>query len=234
MNKSRRMLTELARQLAARGRGLVVPDFLGTGDSDGEFADTDCHSWFDELRTAEQWSTEKGWTVDSLLGIRLGCAVAANYAQQRQSRFQRTVFWQPQLSGARALDQFLRLRLAASLSSSPKSATGADTLAAPELDTVEVAGYELSATLTKQLRALQLPTQLTGELGNVFWFETVRSDSATMPAASANALKQLQATGTTVQVSLIQGEPFWISVETVCNQDLVRQTADRLCSAGSS
>ena len=235
MNKSRRMLSILGHGLAAQGRALIVPDFYGTGDSEGDFAETNCEGWYDDLQTTERWSHTKGWSVDSLLGIRLGCLFAICYALRCQASFAQTVLWQPQLDGGRALEQFLRLRMAASLTTG-KSHTAAQTQAQFSAGaSVEIAGYELSAVAASQIRATQLPSgvvsNIASKLGKVSWLEVVRSIDGSLPALSAQAFQQLGACGASPQLTTVPGEPFWAGSEIVCNDALIRHTTTIICGS---
>ena len=157
MNKSRRIIAFLGNRLAENGRGLVVPDLYGTGDSDGDFADTDCDAWFDDLRATENWARSKGWSIDSAVGIRLGGLLALLYSEYRRAAFCRIVLWQPSLDGKRTLEQFLRLRVAASMTAGNTETVAQlkSRIAGGEI--IEVAGYELSPRLAEQMETLNLP-----------------------------------------------------------------------------
>jgi exosortase A-associated hydrolase 2 len=228
MNKSRRMITLLAAQLAQRGVATVIVDPFGTGDSEGEFEAADWQRWKQDLRDAAQWCESQGARVTSLLGIRLGCALAAEFANESLA-VSSTVFWQPVLDGSRFLDQFLRMRVAASMMEADNRESTADLrrrFAAGE--SLEVAGYMISARLAAQLDQVRLPPQLTARLGQVHWHEVVRAPDVPPPAVSTRAVEQARAAGLEVNLHAIGGEPFWSSVEIVTNTVLVEQSAAAL------
>ena len=224
MNKSRRMVTELAHRLVANSIAVVIPDLFGTGDSEGEFAQASWSRWVEDLHAVESWIGNRGWRVSVLLGIRLGCILAAQYSLQRGSAARRAVFWQPAVDGARILDQFLRVRVAASLMRDDKESVGdlKQRLARGEI--VEVAGYGVSPQLATELASLRLADQCGGNLGEVRWFEVLRAADASVPAGAAKTVETLRQRGLDVRLQTVVGEPFWASTEIVCLPDLIRDS----------
>lgn len=225
MNKSRKMLTELAELLAAQGIAVIIPDLYGTGDSDGDFSDATWERWQSDLRLTEQWLQTKGWQISALLGIRAGCLLAAQYAQSRTDGVRNTVFWQPTLDGARMLDQFLRLRVAASLMSDDKETIATLKQRFTAGETVEVAGYGIAPRLVKELEALKMLRLLSDKSGGLHWFEVLRAADAALPVPTQNVLQNLKQEGLSVRLHSVVGEPFWAATEIVCIQSLVSATA---------
>ncbi len=232
MNKSRRMLTELAGLLASRGVALVIPDLYGTGDSEGDFSDATWGRWLADLATSERWIEARGWRVDAMLGIRLGCVLAAQYAATRTSPLNRTVFWQPVTEGARALDQFLRLRVAASLMSDVKETTADLKARFAAGEAVEVAGYAVAPALARELEQASLLKSINRHAGTVHWFEVLRAADAPLPVPAVKAMEQLrQQLDATLHP--VVGEPFWATTEVMINPALLAETAASLAGASS-
>jgi exosortase A-associated hydrolase 2 len=230
MNKSRRMLSEAARALAARGVASLLPDLSGTGDSSGEFANTDWEEWRTDLLAAARWSADEGWPVTALLGVRTGCLLAAQTAGALPDAPAATVFWQPVIDGERFLTQFLRLRAAASA-----MAGGAETVAQlrqrlKDGEQLEIAGYDLSPRLAAQLGELRLAALVTPALGSLAWFEVVRADGAQLPEPSQQCIEAARQAGVAVAPRAVTGEAFWSSTEIVTIPALVALTADALGS----
>src|SRR6187551_2330352 len=80
MNKCRRMLTLVARDLAARGFVTVLPDLFGTGDSDGEFAQSSWSRWQADLARVCSLVEEQGTRVVAVVAVRTGCVLASEVA----------------------------------------------------------------------------------------------------------------------------------------------------------
>jgi exosortase A-associated hydrolase 2 len=233
MNKSRKMLTDVGIELAKRGIGSVLVDPFGTGDSDGDFADADWQRWQADLTRAVAWCAEEGLQVDRLLGVRLGCALGAQVVRDAIAGVARTVFWQPVLEGSRFLDQFLRLRVAASMMEQDRKESTADLRARfARGETIDIAGYAIAPTLAAQLDGVRLNELVGAHLGQVHWIEIVRSADTPPPAPATKAIDAARATGMNVTLYPIAGEPFWSSVEIVRIPALIDRTVALLEGAG--
>lgn len=229
MNKSRKILADLAEALARVGVVSVLPDLFGTGDSAGEFRDARWDVWKENLQRVADWIASKGWQLTGVLGVRLGCALAAEMLRDGGRVAPRSVFWQPVSDGERYLTQFLRLRMAASMTDAAGKETVAslrDRLLAGKI--VEVAGYELAPALASQIERVRLAAALGPQLGQLTWIEVVRGDEGRLPGPSQLAVDAGIAAGLRVETATIVGDPFWTSTEVVRNQDLVARTVPAL------
>jgi exosortase A-associated hydrolase 2 len=235
MNKTRKLMTDVAAALARRGVATLLVDLFGTGDSEGDFAQADWTRWHADLELAAAWSESEGGRVDGLLAVRLGCVLGAEFAQRRQQRQQRivrSVFWQPVLDGSRFLDQLLRLRVAASMMEQDQKETTAGLRARlASGEALEIAGYSLSSALAAQLDAARLEQWLGNHLGTLEWIEVVRSAEAAAPVPSIKAAERARAQGLEVTLTPVPGEPFWSSVEIVQIPALVERTVATLEAA---
>lgn len=232
MNKSRKMLTDVGIELAKRGIGSVLVDPYGTGDSDGEFSQADWLRWQADLRQAVAWCAEEGLKVDRLLGVRLGCALGAQVASEAIPGIAHTVFWQPVLDGTRFMDQFLRLRVAASMMEQDRKESTADLRAKfARGETVDVAGYCLGPQLAAQIDGVRLAEHVGPHLGQIHWIEVVRSAETPPPAPATKAVDAARAAGLNVTLYPIAGEPFWSSVEIVRIPALIERTVALLAGA---
>lgn len=229
MNKSRHVFTEIALRLVERGMGSVLVDLHGTGDSEGEFASTDWQGWVTDLTAAFKWAAALGIRVNRLLALRLGCALAAQAAVDNEWRLERSVFIQPLLGGARALDQFLRVRVAASLMQKDDKETVSSLRAKLKAgEAVEVAGYDVSPTLAAQVDAVDLSGALTAALGPIQWIELVRTAGMLPSTLSLKTIENVRKQGIDVALTAVQGEPFWSSAEIVRIPELVDQSVAAL------
>jgi exosortase A-associated hydrolase 2 len=232
MNKSRHLFTEIADALIESGVATVVVDLFGTGDSEGEFSDADWTVWKSDLAAAVQWAASRQITITKLLAVRLGCALGCEAARDNGWKLDRTVMWQPVVSGTRALDQFLRLRVAATMMQKDGKETIAGLRARLKSgQSVEVAGYDVSGRLAEQLDRVDLGQTLGANLGAVRWVEVVRSADAPPPAAATASVERARAGGASVELHTVLGEPFWSSVEIVRNPTLVADAVNALGAA---
>jgi len=222
MNKSRRIVSDFARRARCEGRGVLCVDLAGTGDSDGEFAEARIGRWFDDLAAAIAWSASLGWRVTSVLGIRFGGLLATSFLRRQELKLSHVVFWQPVVSGARLIDQFLRIRVMGSRMEQGRGEAAVELRARLKAgDTLEVAGYALSAALCADIDALDLHAELTASLPPIRWLEVVADAAAAVNPGTQRALEKARAIGCRVDHAQVQGEPFWMTTEIVTNPALV-------------
>jgi exosortase A-associated hydrolase 2 len=231
MNKSRRMLTEACLALAARGVSSVAVDLYGTGDSEGEFADASVARWLDSLKGLIGWSAARGMPITRLLGVRLGCLLAAELVKASGLDVARTVFWQPVVEGSRMLDQFLRLRVAAQMMDAGNKESVADLRKRLHDEAIEVAGYDLSPQLVAGIDTLRLADIDGPRLGQLHWLEILRAADTPMPVGSTRAIESLKNSGCNVATQAVICEPFWLSTEIVTSAALVDATVKAFCEA---
>lgn len=227
MNQSRRMLTLLAEALAEAGYHTALPDFFGTGDSEGEFADASWSGWLDQLTCCVE-SLRRDYGVErySLVAVRAGALLAADYLRCAKKIPEKLVLWQPVIDGSGYLSQFLRLRLAADMLSGDKDK---ETLTAMKQQlalgqTVEVAGYALTSAISEGLSRASLK-QLPPEcLPPTYWIDLVSNDKNVSPQVNRRLVEEFTDAGNKVYYSVNTGLPFWNSVVTLENKALVKNT----------
>lgn len=219
MNRSRRMVTLLARAVAARGVGLLALDPFGTGDSEGDFAQASWRQWLDDAGTGIAWLRARGQRAVPA-GLRIGAALAL--AAARAERTERVVLWQPVLDGAGFLNQFLRIRVAAGLGAEGESVGGLRArLGAGE--TIEIGGMELVPAMAEALDRLRLE-DLAGDWGGqMLWFQV-----GGVPAPAAALAERWRIGGHAVTQIQVAGPSFWAIEETALAPELVAATAAAL------
>lgn len=210
MNRSRSMVTLLARRLAEGGYGTLVVDPLGTGDSAGHTRDARWEIWRDNLRAARDWLGAQPGRQRVFLGIRLGAILAAELAAETPGPATALALWQPVTDGKLHLTQFLRVRIAAHLDRPdlPKETTAGmrESFAAGEC--VEVAGYELHPQFARSLDALKLAPAAPAAGTPCLWLEN-GSEDATIPPASQTVIDRWNAAGVPVVAQTFTGPAFW-------------------------
>jgi hypothetical protein len=113
MNRCRPAAAAMARALADAGWAVLQIDLAGCGDSAGEFADATWEGWLEDLRHGLSLLTRFGPGPLFLWGVRGGALLAADLIASRHAGAgTHLLLWQPVLSGAQHLQQWLRLRLA--------------------------------------------------------------------------------------------------------------------------
>lgn len=224
MNKSRRMAALACRALAEAGHAVLQLDLRGCGDSSADFGDASWADWQADVRLGLQWlDTRLPDAPLWLWGLRAGALLAAadwvrpvNY-----------LFWQPMPSGKLALQQFLRLKLAAEMASG--ASKGLMEQMKGELAAghpVEIAGYRLGASLASGLEAARLAP--AGTPGRVEWLEVSTRDDAVLTPVSEQAIQAWQAAGWAVRSQIVQGPGFWATSEIELAPALIARTLEAL------
>ena len=227
MNKSRRMAALQARAFAARGYNVLQIDLFGCGDSSGDFGQARWALWKEDLRLAQRWLREHAEDPVHLWGLRLGALLAADCARETDRSFASLLMWQPVVSGAQFMTQFLRLRLASQMLSGADARNGTDQLRAQLAagQALEIAGYELAPELVQAIEQLSLAA-LAPRNVPAHWFE-VNTDGKPSPALM-RAAQAWSAAGDEVDVHAVRGEAFWNSVETTECPGLIGATSAAL------
>ncbi len=226
MNKSRCQVTDTAKALIESGYAVLLVDLYGTGDSQGEFSDATWDIWRENIEEAMIWAEQAGFMPDSIVGTRLGCALAAESLKQFDRSVARTVFWQAIEVGRQYMNQFLRLRVAATMMQADDRESAESLkkqLSAGE--SLDVAGYRLSPTLFSAIEALNLNHALDPCLGELCLLEVGPTQDGALSIPGQRLLSSAESKGISVLGRRISGAPFWNATEIVVNPDLSELTA---------
>ena len=209
MNKSRHVVAQTARRLAAIGVGVLLIDLMGCGDSSEAFEEATWDDWRGDIQLAVEFMRKCGHEPLVLWGMRLGAILAAQCAVDMPSAPARCLFWQPVAQGGAHLSQFLRLRLAnAMLSGAKEGETGKELrarLAAGEC--LEIAGYRLSPSMAATLERLEL--QSIRPSCPVHWIEVIPEEHRPLPPAATRVIEAWKKSGTNVTLTPVVADPFW-------------------------
>lgn len=211
MNKARRMAALQSRALARAGFAVLQVDLRGCGDSSGDHGDATWDAWIDDIVEASHWLHKRHGAPLTLWGLRAGCLLAAEAAHRLDAPLD-LLFWQPATTGATVLHQFLRLELAAKMqATSGKGVLDALRAQFAAGNAVDVAGYRVAASMANAIeRATLEPTRHVGKLT---WLEVSSRAATELLPASAKSVDRWRAAGHRVDTSVVQGSPFWHSVE---------------------
>lgn len=210
-NKSRRMLADIARAAASAGWLVVMGDYLGTGDSAGDFGDANWATW---VADAAVFAADAGNDELPLVlcGLRVGALVAAD-AVRGGLNCTALLAINPVLSGKQALTQFLRLGAASDLGQDASARIDTrvfrDRLAAGEA--VEIAGYTLSPALAAGMEESEFI--LGADTGAAGWIEIGAAAGELSPAAARQITKLREAGVVRLETAVLQGPAFWQTQE---------------------
>lgn len=232
LNRTRRMATLLAETLSVHGIATLVFDYSCTGDSAGRFDEARWDHWIDDGVAAIAWLSAKTEQPVTPVGLRLGAALALLSAAQANEAIAGTVLWQPVTNGTVMLNQFLRIRIAAAMSSGDDGETTKELRARLTVgETLEVAGYDLSPALVQGIDSVSMG-EYAPSIGTTHaWFEVGTEGDADLTPASQAVMKKWLTAGTTVTARTVQGEPFWSTQEMATAPALIDATVTFLVGA---
>lgn len=230
MNKARRMAVLQARKLANLGHSVLLIDLFGTGDSEGDFAEARWDIWRTDLIAAADWLSERGSKGLIFWGLRLGTLLAAELATTViRWPVERLVLWQPVARGETFMTQFLRLRIAADISSKRSRSVTTQELreslwrGAP----LEIAGYTLAPEMLRAVDSLDIRKAASANCP-ADWFEIAMDDGRPVSAIGRHVLDTWRAAGMQVTPHVMAGEPFWSTLEITVVTELLERTSELL------
>lgn len=224
------MLTLLADALGEGGHHVMLPDFYGTGDSEGEFSEASWSGWLEQLICCIA-SMQSDYEISrySLVALRTGALLVADCLQRLPASLEKLVFWQPVIDGDVYLNQFLRIRLASNmLAGDEKVNTQSLKQLLADGDVVEVAGYALTSAVADGLSKSSLKRIDASSLPETYWIDLVAREGVAPPLPNRNLIETWDEAEVNVQYRAVAGESFWNSAEIVENHELVTKTVDFL------
>lgn len=144
--RSHRAFRQLTTLLTRGGYHVLRFDFGGTGDSAGEGEDQTLEAWTEDVTTAvEELRDTAGLDQVTLVGLRLGAALALQAAGRAGGEVDRLVLWDPVAEGERWLAEVLPAGV---------EATARELSAPGGTGVVGVSGFPLPLPLFQELRTL--------------------------------------------------------------------------------
>ena len=106
-----RVFVSFARQLASDGYPVLRFDYMGNGDSEGDFSQSSLATACDDVRAAiAEVRRRTGAQTVNLLGLRFGALVASLVAEDATD-VDRLILWAPIVDGGRYMQELLRINL---------------------------------------------------------------------------------------------------------------------------
>jgi len=152
-----RAYVSFARELAKQGYMVLRFDYMGHGDSEGEFEDSTIQTRLSDIKCAIKQLKDFGVQEVGLLGLRFGASLAALAAEEVEG-VRSLVMWQPIVNGEKYMKEILRSNLAGQMAIYGRVVKNRDELVNEMKDgkTVNIDGYEVSYELFSQACELNL------------------------------------------------------------------------------
>ncbi|SER12357.1 exosortase A system-associated hydrolase 2 [Nitrosomonas sp. Nm51] len=224
MNRCRYMCTLFAQQVSQFNYGFLSVDTYGTGDSEGEFKDSNWEQGCQDLLAAITYAGTLGYQKISILGVRLGALQAVQIAGAIKC-LQRLIFWQPVINGQAALTQFLRIRIAASMQRGEQQETVQDL--ENQINNgqhISVSGYDVGPDLFKGIKAAKFNSFVNSLVVPVGWFTVITSADRKTPRGDMMMIEKWRERGARIDHQEVIGPPFWLAHERTLVPELVEAT----------
>lgn len=215
---SHRAFVSAARALAARGHRVLRFDYRGAGDSSGNSDETSLETHLEDLTEAYRQLVSSESTLQrvGLIGLRLGAAMAARFAEQMGDDPKVAngplVLWDPVMDGESYFQELLRSNLATQLAVYGKVQENREVLQQRILagGTVNVDGYEIGRPLFESCSRPDLLTAAAkGQGGPVLVVQIAATDKQAN-RADLEALAASYPQGTFARAI---EQPFWREIK---------------------
>ncbi|WP_020679658.1 serine aminopeptidase domain-containing protein [Marinobacterium rhizophilum] len=233
MNLSRAVVARQARMLTEAGYFVVLLDYFGTGDSEGEIDDATVPGWLDDIEATLTWIGQKRRSSVTLWGLRFGALLAARYVDDRDAEVvNRLLLWKPVINGHQMMSQFFRLKQMSEMMLGRGDEQVNWYRRCLEGEPVEVAGYPMSSGLVSQISALSIQPSAWMETVSVIWIEAA-SEKVSLNVCGLHD----QWPGDRLTREVCTGVPFWQVPDTYQAESLSVLTlkclkeADGVCHA---
>ena len=206
-----RVFVTFARDMAAAGFAVLRFDFRGEGDSDRSFEQADLKTRIEDACLAVDTVRElnPGVTTVTMLGLRLGAAVAAATAVRR-SAVSQLILWDPIVDGAAYMQAVLRLNLMFQMARFQRVVENRDALVTrlTSGESVNIEGYELAKPLYQQVSEFRLQEALAEFSGSTLAVAITQGQTPMRPE-----LAGLTEVVDRCDVQHAQEEPFWKEIK---------------------
>ncbi len=225
---AQRVMVSFARELAGHGYPVLRFDYMGNGDSEGNFEECSVETKLSDIRCAVKTLLDKFREVESvgLIGLRFGATLSVLFADNGE-RVKRLILWDPILNGAAYMQEMLRINLATQSSVYKEIRWNTETLIRMMKDgkTVNVDGYEMSWPLYEQITKIDLLNMQNSYSGQTLLVQIRKKEGdLSLP------FKNLQSHLRNCKTALAVEEPFWKEIKPFYTraENLFRLTHDWL------
>lgn len=232
LNRSKRMYVLCAQRLAGAGLDAYCFDFVGTGDSYGEWGSFSWADWQQNLVDVYEHIRASGVDDISVIALRLAALLVAETVASRQIQLSKCLLWDPVEDGEVYVRQLLRLKIAAAMTEEAASLTTKDVLASIEQHGfLEVGGYRITAELLDSIKQTKLTKTIEVLMNSsqLHWMvlkNTGQSNTVSIPLSVPKALQDK------VILHAVQDTRFWMQQEVTIAPALLQKTSELFTNAG--
>jgi uncharacterized protein len=206
-----RVFVSFARFLAEKGYPVLRFDYMGNGDSEGNFEECSIETMLSDISCAARTIQDKTPRIESIgiLGLRFGATLALLSAGV-ESGISKLILWEPIIDGSAYMREMLRINLATQTSVYKGIRYNTDALIQmmEEGRTVNVDGYEMSWPMYEQSSIINLINQSITFTGKALLVKISKQ-----PADIVQPFKNLQGHLDNCETASAIEEPFWKEIK---------------------
>jgi pimeloyl-ACP methyl ester carboxylesterase len=223
-----RAFVNFARTLGSRGYAVLRFDYMGHGDSGGEFAQATVESRLQDIACAVDALKSRAPGVEriGLLGLRFGAMLAA-VAAERDLTLSRLILWDPVIRGTAYMKEMLRINLATQMAVFKEIRHNREALVEMlhQGQTVNIDGYEIGGQFYNEAAKIDL---LSGE--NKFSGEVLIVEVKPRRGEHGKPMVALKESYANAELAQAVEEPFWKEIRSYYPKadDLSRVTVEWL------
>lgn len=226
---TQRVYVNFARELAKLGFAVLRFDFMGHGDSEGDFHTSSISTRVSDIKAAFKSLKEKIPSVNkiNLLGLRFGATLAV-LASKEISKINNLILWDPIIDGLKYMQEMLRINLTTQTAVYKEIRYTREDLV-KQLEngkTVNVDGYEIANVLYQEAIKINLLKDLPVYAGKSLIVQISSGENA-------RTKKEMEALAETYMDSLLllaNEFPFWKEIKLYYSKapDLFNKTLEWL------
>lgn len=203
LNLCRAVVAKQAQDFAKNNAACFIMDYLGTGDSEGEFEQANCDIWLENILSVGEWLQQQGVKHIILWGVRFGALFILSHQKKLHEAMPiiKQILWKPVTNGKLFAGQFIRIKQASSMMSGSEKVNWRNHILAG--NNTEVAGYLMTETMLKSMELLQMAPDFY-PLSKLHWFELAAKEITPLTKRlSANWSED------SAEIHCLECAPFW-------------------------
>ena len=206
-----RVVVNIARALAREGIACLRFDFMGEGDSEGDFEDSTVKTRLSDISAALSILAEKtGVEKIGLVGVRFGATLAALAASQKEVNL--LVLISPIVSGRPYMDQCLRSNLTTQMTTYGKIIMDRKQLVSDLMDgqLVNIDGYLFSKDLYEEMVGIDLLDGAEISAGKkILIIQVAKDEKQPIDQGLSKLCEKLRNNNPETEILKVQEDPFW-------------------------
>jgi exosortase A-associated hydrolase 2 len=212
---SHRVIVNCARYLCDNGFSVLRFDFMGHGDSEGNFVDCNIQTCLSDIECAMDIIKDRAQIKQlGLLGLRLGATLAALFAEKKLSP-DFIILWEPIVQVETYLKQYLRSNLTTQMANYKEIKYTREQMISDLLSglPVNIDGYLMSAEYYQQASSVDLGKLSLNYFKPTCLVHISKSGSEKIPKSITELYQNYYQLNSKTELKMVKEKPFWSDVK---------------------